>query len=134
MPVVSQPAARGEKTRVLFLDDAESMVELVKVYLTRRGYTISGFTNPADAIAALRENPRGFDLVVSDCNLPGASGLHFVQSVLKIRPDLRVALTSGYIDDALLKSASAAGVMNVIHKVDGMDVFCESIDRIMAEP
>ncbi|MBL0124373.1 MAG: PAS domain S-box protein [Betaproteobacteria bacterium] len=61
--------------RILYLDDDESLVFLVTRLLERRGFRVSGYTDQREALAALRAEPSAFDLVVTDYNMPGMSGL-----------------------------------------------------------
>ncbi|MEQ1515577.1 MAG: ATP-binding protein, partial [Usitatibacteraceae bacterium] len=115
---------------ILYLDDDESLVFLVKRLLERRGYRISGFTDQHEALAAIRAAPGGFDLVVSDYNMPGLSGLDVAREVRSIRANLPVALASGFIDEALRAQAGGAGVLELIFKASAVEDFCEAFVRL----
>jgi len=133
-PMPALPAARGRGRHVLYLDDEETLVYLVTRILERLGYRVSGFTRPADALAALRADPGAYDLVVTDFNMPGASGLHVAAEVRAIRPDLPVAMASGYVTDDLRARALRVGVRAVIYKPNTVEELCETIDRLTREP
>ena len=92
--------------------------------------TLSAYLDPGEALAALRANPASFDLVVSDYNMPGMSGLEVAREARAIRADLPVVVASGFVDEALQTQAKAAGVREVISKTKAMDGFCEVIARI----
>ena len=92
---------------------------------------MNGYTSTATALAALRENPANFDLVVSDYNMPGASGLDVACEVRAIRPDLPVAVASGFIDAKLVASAEAAGVRELIFKASTSEEYCGAIERLL---
>ena len=49
-------------------------------------------------------------------NMPEISGLQLAAEVLKVRPDLRVILASGFITDDLQAEAIRLGVFEVLHK------------------
>src|SRR5205809_1111397 len=66
---------RGHGEHVLYVDDDETMVVLVERLLERSGYRVSGYHDAHQAIAAVRDNPQGFDFVVTDFNMPDCSGL-----------------------------------------------------------
>jgi PAS domain S-box-containing protein len=132
-PELDESAATTAPTRslkggqhILYIDDDESLVFLVQRLLERRGFRISGYTNQSEALSALRVDPAGFDLVVSDYNMPGMSGLDVARQVRAIRADLPVAVASGFIDEELRAQADGAGVVKLIFKADAAEDFCEA--------
>jgi PAS domain S-box-containing protein len=127
------PPVRGAGQRILYVDDDESLVYLVSRMLTRRGYRVSGFTDGKAALAQLRADPFGQDLVLSDYNMPELSGLDVARATRLIRPDLPVAVASGFIDDNLRMQAMEAGVRELIIKASGMDNLCAVIERMLQE-
>ncbi len=121
----------GGGRHILYLDDDEALVKLVKRLLERRGYRVSSYTNQNEALAALRAEPAAFDLVVTDYNMPGLSGLDVASAVREIRAQLPVALTSGFIDETLSTQAQVAGVRELIFKADTVEVYCATIQRLV---
>ena len=117
--------------RIMYIDDEEALVVLMKRLLERRGYVVSGFQYPAAALQALRTDPQGFDLVVTDYNMPGMSGLDVARAVHEIRADLPVALSSGYISQELQDSAPAHGVSALIFKAHAVEDYCAMIARLL---
>jgi PAS domain S-box-containing protein len=122
------PAA-GAGERILYLDDDEALVFLVQRMLQRRGYRVSGYSSPKEALAALKTDPAGFDLVVSDYNMPGISGLEVARAVRDIRADLPVVIASGFIDEQLHAQSAGAGVREMIFKADAVEDLCNAIAR-----
>ena len=120
----------GGGRHILYLDDDESLVFLVQRLLERRGYRVSGYIGQDDALDALRADPAGFDLVVTDYNMPGMSGLDVAREVRATRADLPVAVASGFIDEELRAQAGGAGVREVIFKADTAEDLCEGIARL----
>lgn len=116
---------------ILYLDDDDALVFLVRRLLQRRGYQVTAFTDQAQAIAAVRANPQGFDLLLTDHNMPGMSGLDVARAVLALNPALPVALTSGYLSDELQAQALNAGVREVVFKTDAVDAFCDVVARLL---
>ena len=116
---------------ILYLDDDDTLVFLVRRLLERRGYRVTGMLNQQDAINAVRDNPTGFDLLLTDFNMPGMSGLEVAKAVLAINPALPVAVASGYITDELQADALAAGVREVVFKTDAVEDFCAMVARLV---
>ena len=121
--------AHGKGRHVLYLDDEEAIIFLMKRLLERQGFRVSGFTDPREALAAVRANAGQFDLVVTDYNMPGMSGLEVAQELKAIRADLPVVLASGYITEELRAKAPAAGISELIYKPNTVDELCEAVAR-----
>ncbi len=126
------PAAGGQ--HVLYLDDEEGLVSLVTRLLELLGYRVSGYTRPEEALAAVRADPGQFDLVVTDLNMPGMSGLDVARALSRLRPDLPVVLVSGYITDELRGAALEAGVRELIYKPNTFEELGEVVQRLAGEP
>lgn len=123
------PAAHSGR-RVLYIDDDSLLLSLMARTLSRRGFHVSAFSNQREAIETLRADPAAFDLVLTDYNMPELSGLDVAREVRKIRQDLPVVVTSGFIDDTLLAQAEDAGVRELISKVDSAEELCATLQRL----
>ncbi len=131
-PAPRSNPARSKDKHVLYVDDDESIVFLMTRLLERHGYRVSGYTDAQAAISAVRARPSQFDLVVTDYNMPGMSGLEVAQSLKEIKASLPVAMASGYITDELRSQAPAAGVSALIYKPNTVDELCEAVARLAA--
>ena len=120
----------GGGLRILYLDDDVSLVHLVERCLERRGFRVSGYIDQQEALEALRANPARFDFGVLDYNMPGMSGPDVARDMRAIRADLRVAVASGVIDEALREEAARAGVPDLIFKASQVEDFCDAIARL----
>ena len=124
-------ALPADQAHILYLDDDDTLVFLVRRLLERRGYRVTAFTDQQQAVKAVREAPQGFHLLLTDYNMPGMSGLDVARAVLTINPHLPVAVASGYITDELQAEAKAAGVREVVFKTDAVEAFCEVVARLV---
>jgi PAS domain S-box-containing protein len=115
---------------ILYIDDDEALVFLLQRLLQRRGYRVSGYTDQREALDALRADPTSFDLVVTDYNMPGMSGLDVAHAVRAIRADLTVAIASGFIDEALHAEAEGVGVRELIFKANAVEDLCDAFVRL----
>lgn len=121
----------GDGKRVMYIDDEAPMVFLVKRMLQKRGYTVSGFERPEEALAAIRLEPQGYDIVVSDFNMPHLSGLDVAREVRALNPALPMVVTSGYLTEELRVNAGAIGVRHLIYKPNTVEELCEAIARVL---
>ncbi|WP_311221025.1 MULTISPECIES: ATP-binding protein [unclassified Acidovorax] len=119
---------------VMYVDDDQALVFLVQRLLRRRGYRVSGFTDPHEATAALRADPEAYDLVVTDYNMPGYCGVDLVREAKRIRPALPVALASGYVTADIERAALAEGANALIHKPNDVEELCATVQRLAHGP
>ncbi len=125
-----KPAPNGEGRHILYVDDDESIIFLMTRLLQRQGYRVTGYTDPRAAIAAVRTSAGEYDLAITDYNMPGMSGLDVARELREIRPDLPVALASGYITEELRAKAPAAGVSELVYKPNTVDELCDVVARL----
>jgi DNA-binding NtrC family response regulator len=127
------PPPRGHGERILYLDDEEPLVFLVTRMLKHLGYEPSGFTKPADALAAFQDDPKKFSLVLTDLSMPGSSGMDFALDILAASPGAPVVICSGCVDPADLKRASSIGVRSVIQKPSTVEELGHVVDNLLKE-
>lgn len=111
-----RPARPGEGQPVLVLDDDPALVAMGCELLRGLGYQPTGFDDPQQALAALREDPSRFAAVLSDEVMPGMNGTQFAQAARELAPGLPVLLISGYGGAMLAQRAAQAGVQAVLGK------------------
>ena len=135
-PGSSVPAGEASGGRhVVYIDDYEAMVFLVGRLLRKQGYRVSTFGSGEAALAWLRGHPDDpVDLLVTDQNMPGLSGIDVVRELRTLRPSLRIAIVSGHVNEGLIAEASALGVTDVLGKQDSMDALGDAIRALMPLP
>ena len=131
LPAVPPLPGSSAGRHILYLDDDPALVLLLRRLLERQGYRVSAFTSQAAALAAVRATPDGFDLVVTDYNMPGMSGLEVVRQVRAINARQAVVIASGFVDDALRSAAAAAGADDVILKASAAEDFCAVLEHLL---
>ena len=129
---VEPSAPHGAGQHVLYVDDDEVIVLMVERLLTRAGYRVTSFRDGRDAVAAVRAAPRAFDLVVTDFNMPGFTGMEVAGVLAEIRPELPVVISSGYISDELQARAAAAGVRALLQKQNTLEELPALVRSVLA--
>ncbi len=84
------------------------------------------------AIDAVRLAPGGHDLVVTDFNMPGLSGLSVAEQLAEIAPGLPVIITSGYVTEELMERARGLGVRAVLLKEHSLERLARSVRESLA--
>ena len=112
---------RGTDQHVLYVDDDEVVGQMVQPLLQRAGYRVTLVNDGREAVKVFEASPAAFDIVVTDFNMPGLSGLDVAQAVLALRPGLPVVLSTGYITEDLLEHAQRMGVRQVMQKENSLE-------------
>lgn len=89
-----EEAGRGK--RILFVDDEVELAQLGQRLLIKKGYEVAFFTDSQAAFQVFATDPQGFDLVVTDQNMPGLNGIELAGRILQIRPEVPILLCTGY--------------------------------------
>ncbi len=122
---------QGNGRHVMYVDDDQALVFLVERVLRRKGFTVTSFNEPLLAQAALQERAQDFDLLVTDYNMPGFSGVDLLRAAKAIRPGLPVALASGYVTPEIEKAAFEAGANALVYKPNDVNELCETVQRLI---
>lgn len=135
-PVPPAPAparhwGKGPAPHVMYVDDENANTFLVKRLLERDGYRVSVYNDPQAALDSLKAGLQDIALCITDFNMPGMSGLRLAREIKALRPNLKVAIASGYINDELRLGAPGAGVDEVIFKPDTVEALCTAIERLL---
>jgi CheY-like chemotaxis protein/two-component sensor histidine kinase len=133
-PVPHDEPGPSAGRHVLYLDDDPVIVLVATGLLQQAGYRVTAFESPLAALAALQARPDDFDLVVTDHNMPGMSGLDISRSLSALRPGLPVVVSSGYVSDALQADAARAGVRQVMQKEYMHEQLVAIVNRLLADP
>jgi CheY-like chemotaxis protein len=124
------PESEGGKL-VLYLDDDEPLIDIVGRLLSRKGYRVATHTDVAQALADFRKRAGEFSLVVTDLNLPNASGLDIAREVRSLRPDIAVVLVSGFFRADEVEAARAAGIHETLVKANSAHEFVADLTRYL---
>ena len=79
---------------VLVVDDEAVVLTVLREALRRGGYRVTTAASAEEAIDLMQR--RRFDLVLTDKNLPGASGLDVLRAARTVTPSPAIVLITGY--------------------------------------
>ncbi len=114
-PEAPAPMPTGRE-HILVVDDEADIVAAAKIMLEQLGYTVAGFTNCQEALAAFQAAPETFDLVLVDQTMPRFTGVDLAKEIFKERPAMPVVLCTGYSEGIKPDQVKAAGIRELIMK------------------
>lgn len=103
---------------ILLVDDHQVFSSSLKLLLSTNGYTVTTVTNANDALKYLKSVV--FDLVLTDIEMPGLTGVDFVQRIFLMEQELKnmpkiIVLTS-FKKISLFKTLYTMGVNGYLSK------------------
>lgn len=88
---------------VLLVEDDQGVRNLICRILRRCGYTVIEASNGAEALLRCEQHRGPLHLLLSDVVMPQMSGRKLAESLIKLRPELKVLYMSGYTDDSIFR-------------------------------
>jgi len=113
--------------KIFFVDDEREMVDLVVLGLKKRGITVVPFNTGAEAMAALPDHD--IDVVVTDLNMKGMSGLEVCQKVVADRPDIPVLVLTAFGSLETAVGAIRAGAYDFVTKPVEIEALAIAVRR-----
>jgi CheY-like chemotaxis protein len=80
----------------MVVDDEADIVEIMRKFLGKLGYSVSGFTNPLVALEQFELETKKYRLVISDIRMPAMNGYELVKKIQKLQPETKVLLMSAF--------------------------------------
>ena len=122
-----------EAETVLLVDDEAMVVEVGSQFLDRLGYRVLTASSGQEALDIITQDTDPIDCLLLDFTMPGMDGLETVQRIKKIRPGLKIIVTSGYtrqqIED---RFAVVVHPDDFIHKPFDMKVLKAKLQRVLS--
>ncbi|HOO72100.1 MAG TPA: PAS domain S-box protein [Spirochaetota bacterium] len=115
-----QVAGEVKGGRLLLMDDDEAVLDVTEKMLVKLGFEVSRARTGEEAIAlyekAFFENRR-YDVVIMDLTIPGGmGGKKAVEAIIKIDPNVRAVVSSGYSNDPVMANYRDYGFCGVVVK------------------
>jgi CheY-like chemotaxis protein len=90
-----QVLRRQRRACILLVDDNELVAEMGRQMLVPLGVEVVVHTCSLKALQAFQEAPQGFDLVLTDLDMPYMTGTALACKLWQIRPDTPIILCTG---------------------------------------
>jgi len=96
------PAPQNGQKTILLVDDDATILQFVSEILHEGPYNILTARNGAEAVQQSADYEGKIDLLLSDFQMPGMSGVDVATQMTSRRPQLKVLLMSGFTDGMLV--------------------------------
>lgn len=122
---------------ILVMDDETLVLKVSKRILGSMGYEVEFAKDGHEAIdiyytAFSSNNP--FDLVILDLTIPGSmGGAETIPEILKINPEAKIAVSSGYSNDPVMANYKDHGLAGIIPKPYRQSQMAELLNNVLGQ-
>ncbi|MEZ4391773.1 MAG: sigma-54 dependent transcriptional regulator [Polyangiales bacterium] len=116
---------------VLVVDDEPEVTSWLVEALEEHGYAAAGETDARRALARITE--QGFDVVLSDIEMPSLRGIELLGAVHARRPSQLVVLMTAFGSIDLAMQAMRAGAADFVTKPFAVEALVHTIERTLRE-
>ncbi len=121
--------------RILLMDDEETIRKVVGEMLTYSGYQVVSAKDGMEAVEIYQlayQNGQPFDAVIMDLTIPGGMGGQEALSLLiKINPNIKAIVSSGYANDPIISEYRKYGFAGVVTKPYKFDELSEILGKLL---
>ena len=105
-----------EQIRVLVIDDEEDVRDVVQAVLESRGVRVLTAPDGLRGLEVFKQNSADIDAVLLDMNMPGLPGPAVFEELLRVRPEVKVLLSTGYSEQEVAGHFARDRLAGFVHK------------------
>lgn len=117
----------GSGETILFVDDEETQLNVMRHLLESEGYRVLGAKNGVEALETFKQNKDAIAVAVLDLGLPQLGGWQAFQQMREIRHGLKVLITTGFVTPEVEAEMTNGKLCGVIVKPYQLDDVLEKI-------
>ena len=118
---------------ILIIDDEETVRDLVIEILEKRGYKTIFAENGKQGLEMFKKRYQDIDAVILDMSMPVMSGKEVYLEMIKIKPNIKTIIASGFGQDDRVLETMELGISAFIQKPFGMKdllkILKETLDK-----
>lgn len=116
-------------SRILVVEDDPSTAQLFKRWLATAGYEVVLAPTAENGLSRLAQSSR-WDMVLTDVDLPGCSGLDLLRTLRERMPRLPVLLTTGHRSMEIASAAVGGGALGFLLKPMDKQTLLERVEGV----
>jgi PAS domain S-box-containing protein len=121
---------RGRGT-ILVVDDESSILQMSRQMLKTMGFSVLTASDGRSALDVYRDAAEPIDLVLLDRTMPHMDGDETFRELVRLRPDLRVVMTSGYSEQSVAGLVDGPGLAGFLQKPYRFDELRAAVRRAL---
>jgi CheY-like chemotaxis protein len=107
---------RGKGETVLLIEDEQILRDLAATALSEAGYHVLTACDGEVGLETFAGNPGGIALILTDLGLPKLGGEELVEQLLRVNPEAKILMVSGYVEPDMKSRLLRLGAKGFIQK------------------
>jgi len=116
---------------ILVVDDEESVREMAAMMIQNMGFQVLVANDGQQALEIYRQHAQDIKLVLLDYIMPNMNGREVFAELIKITPDVRVILTSGYTELKATSAFQESELCGFLQKPYDFDVLNQALKKAL---
>lgn len=116
---------------ILVVDDEEMLREILAESLSDEGYKVLLAADGFEALRIYNERKKEINLIITDLGMPHMTGIELYEKLSAITPDVKVVVSSGFLDVTKKSELMSKGIKDVLTKPYKFEVIFSTIRRVI---
>ncbi|MFH0960208.1 MAG: PAS domain S-box protein [Pseudomonadota bacterium] len=125
------PDTVNQRKIILVVEDETSVRDVTVKFLEVFGYDTIIAVDGEEGVRVFRERLNEIDLVMLDFKMPKMNGVEVFGELIRIKPDVKVILCSGYSEDAVIEIFPGQRPAGILHKPYNMADLKGELERLL---
>jgi len=120
--------------RILIADDEVALLKTIAFTLKRKGYATSSFKDGKSAYEEIMksfENNELYDLIITDIQMPGISGLELIRKIRGSGIETPILAISGFGNKKMVVDLMRSGCQDYLDKPFSLNELLERISKLI---
>lgn len=117
---------------ILVVDDEEILREILGESLREEGFEVLLASDGYEALSVYQQYQDKISLVITDLGMPNMGGEQLFEKLKELNPDIKVIVSSGYLDTSSKSDLLRKGIREVLTKPYKFDVIVETVRRVLS--
>jgi two-component system, cell cycle response regulator CpdR len=125
-------AGQGQDVKILVAEDNPAVREFIVRALQTLGHPIEAVADGQQALDIMARTK--FDVLVTDIVMPNVDGIALALKAVRVVPDLRIVMISGYAQERMRAHNMDALAHKIIAKPFSLEEICQAVTDALAMP
>jgi CheY-like chemotaxis protein len=122
----------GNPLKILAVDDEPSIAQSLRFIFERPLYELASAQDGAAALDRVLTDPNAFDVVITDNNMPGVSGIQLVRQLRARNFAGKILVLSAHLSPEVRAAYEAMAVDAMIDKPFSIKALRQTLERVAA--
>ena len=131
LPPRREETAAAPAATILVVDDEDTVRGVCKEMVQALGYAVITACDGQEGVDTFRKYASQIDCVILDMSMPRMDGMQALAELRRVRPDVRVVLSSGYTEHEATRRVAGGAAVAFIQKPYVLKALGQTLRRVL---